>query len=264
MIKLHWMQRGEDDTPSHLRTLSNVLDDAGYESVLLVYHSLLPDYMIKIANIINTEHKLKYMFAIRTYAISPEYMAMICKSFNEIDFDRIVINVCAGDFQQDENSANDVVEINDLMQTYEGRVEYTTKWIDKFLSLPYLEHKPKLIISGTSEKSLKNAEIYSDHILAMKSSYLDGLRVKVNGKMAATRIIIRDTTEEAKLFVDNEENRMMKLSSIYGTEEEVVSKINKLEALGITDVLCLKHPDDEEHYRIHSMVKKINSNKLGA
>ena len=114
---IHWMQRFDGGSPEELKTLSNVLEFAGYYSTLTVYHSQIPDYWIKIANIINPDHKLKYMIAMRTYAISPEYCAMMCEAFNELSPNRLILNIAAGDIQSDETSVSDVVAISNLLTT---------------------------------------------------------------------------------------------------------------------------------------------------
>ena len=50
------------DSGNDLSELSNILDDAGYYSLLLVYHSTKPDAWIKCANALNKKHKFKYKF----------------------------------------------------------------------------------------------------------------------------------------------------------------------------------------------------------
>ena len=65
------MERGGDTSIDHLKTISNIVDEFGYESILLVYHSKIDDNWIKAARVLDKSHKFKYMPAIRTYAISP-------------------------------------------------------------------------------------------------------------------------------------------------------------------------------------------------
>ena len=78
------MERGGDTSLDGLKTISSIVDEFGYESILLVYHSKIEDNWIKAARVLDTNHKFKYMPAIRTYAISPEYCAMISKAFYNI------------------------------------------------------------------------------------------------------------------------------------------------------------------------------------
>lgn len=253
------MQRFDGSNPQELRTLSNVLDYSGYYSVLTVYHSRLPDYWIKIANIINPEHKLKYMIAMRTYAISPEYCAMMCEGFSEISPDRLILNVAAGDVHSDETSRSDVVAISDLLRTHEDRVQYTSEWLEKFTRLPLLKHKPEIVVSGTSKETITNSTKYADAHLCMYSSYMDGLKdsIKTTRKMVSRPIIVRDTKAEAEELYNQLPDDMGKRSCLFGTENEIIDSIMAMQSEGITDLLVSRVQLDEQHYRIHSVVKKI-------
>lgn len=253
------MQRFDGSNPKDLKILSNVLDYSGYYSLLTVYHSTIPDYWIKIANIINPEHKLKYMIAMRTYAISPEYCAMMCEGFSEIDKDRLILNIAAGDLQKDETSAQDAVGISNLLLTHEDRVAYTSEWLQKFTSLKLLKNKPEIIISGTSEGTLSNSKKYADAHLCMYSSYRDGLNKVIESprKMVSRPVIIRDTKQEAEDIYNQLPNDMGKASCLFGTENEIIDQIDAMKSEGITDILVSRVQIDEEHYRIHSMVKRI-------
>jgi alkanesulfonate monooxygenase SsuD/methylene tetrahydromethanopterin reductase-like flavin-dependent oxidoreductase (luciferase family) len=196
------------------------------------------------------------MFAVRTYAISPEYCAMICEAFNLIDNNRIMLNIAAGDLKPDETSINDVVGIGEFLKDYSDRVRYTSKWLEKFVNLRYFKNKPEFVISGTSLETIKNSETYGDIHLAMLSSYRDGLEVGTKRKMAACPVIIRDTHEEAQAVYDAQENRMTQFSMIYGTEDEVIEQIKNFNEMGVTDLLLNSDHRDEDE-RIHKMVKKM-------
>jgi len=253
------MQRFDGSNPKELRTLSNVLDYSGYYSVLTVYHSKLPDYWIKIANIINPEHKLKYMIAMRTYAISPEYCAMVCEGFSEISPQRLILNVAAGDIHSDETSRSDVVAISELLRTHDDRVRYTAEWLEKFTSLPLLKDKPEIVVSGTSKETIMNANKYADAHLSMYSSYKEKLKdsIKTNRKMVSRPIIIRDTKAEAEDIYNQLPDDMGKRSCLFGTENEIIDAISSMKSEGVTDLLVSRVQIDDQHYRIHSMVKKI-------
>jgi len=253
------MQRFDGSSPKELRTLSNVLDYSGYYSVLTVYHSKLSDYWVKIANIINPEHRLKYMIAMRTYAISPEYCAMMCEGFNEISPNRLILNIAAGDIHSDETSRSDVVAVSDLLRTHEDRVQYTSEWLEKFIGLPLLKNKPEIIVSGTSEKTIDNANKYADAHLSMYSSYKDSLKNKIKTKrvLVACIVIVRETKEEAQKIYDQLPDDMGKKSCLFGTENEIIESIEAMKSEGITDILISRAEIDKESYRIHSMVKKI-------
>jgi alkanesulfonate monooxygenase SsuD/methylene tetrahydromethanopterin reductase-like flavin-dependent oxidoreductase (luciferase family) len=182
---------------------------------------------------------------------------MMMHSFHEIDKDRVMLNVAAGDMKEEEDSVNNMVFISDQMQTKEQRVLYTTEWIEKFLRHPMLVKKPDIVISGTSDKTIENSEKYADIHLAMLSTYKDGFKVKTKRKMASTIVIIRDTDEEAKAVADQEKNDMMRRSMVHGTEETVIQKLKQLKLLGLTDILVSDSMWDNQLYRLHEMVKKV-------
>lgn len=257
------MHRFEGSSPKELKILSNVLDYSGYYSMLTVYHSKISDNWMKVANIINLEHRLKYMIAIRTYAISPEYCAMMCEAFSEIDPHRLVLNIAAGDVQGDETSIEDSIEISHLISTHEDRVAYTSSWLKKFTSLEILRNKPEIVVSGTSTGTINNSNEYADAHLCMYSSYKDGLgkQITTKRKMVTCIVIIRDTKEEADAIYDSLPENMGKTSCLYGTEDEIINDILLMKNEGVTDVLVSRAQNDDQHYRIHSMVRKITEGR---
>ena len=89
-LEFHWMFNNTILTGNSLQEYSKVLDESNYKSMLLVYDPKHPDYFTRVANIIDKNQTIQYMFAIRTYAISPEFLSMMCESFNEIQENRIV------------------------------------------------------------------------------------------------------------------------------------------------------------------------------
>ena len=156
-MKFHFMLRGLDTNPKSLKDITVRASEAGFYSMLMTYHSRQEDFWIKSAKIIDDSIKMKMMIAIRTYAISPEYCAMMVAASNSLSKNKIVLNVVAGDLHKDETSVADVIDINDLIATSQDRVAYTTKWLDKFRSLDIIKNQiPEIVISGTSEKSINN------------------------------------------------------------------------------------------------------------
>ncbi len=267
-MKFHWMQRLDSDTLESLEKYSEILNDSGYESILTVYHSTIADNWIKAARVLNKNHKFKYMIAIRTYAISPEYCAMMCKAFYEIAEDRLILNILAGDLQKEEESVNNVIEINDLIKTHEERTVYTKRWLEKFVNLNIFKNnpniKPQLIMSGTSKQTLENAELFGDGHLCTYANYKFDLKdqIKTKIKMVYIDIVVRDSYEDCIKYIPGDENRIQKESTIVGTETQVIEKLKEMKKEGITEIMVCRRPEDEEHHRIHALIKKINNENL--
>jgi alkanesulfonate monooxygenase SsuD/methylene tetrahydromethanopterin reductase-like flavin-dependent oxidoreductase (luciferase family) len=202
------------------------------------------------------------MPAIRTYAISPEYLSMMYDSFEEIQEDRLMFNIVAGDFKHYEKSLDNLIYISDRLQEYEQRVEYTAAWLEKFFEIRKNKSMPEIVIAGTSDKTLESAEKYGDYSLCMIDKYLENKNkyAKIKNKMASAQVVIRETQEEANEFVMGMPENYIRFT-LYGTEDHVISSINELAKSGVTDILMRSHPEDKEKDRIHSMIKKIIGEK---
>lgn len=259
-MKLHWMQVYEDSTLSGMKKICNTINESNYYSILFVYHSTVPDFWIKCANILNTEHKFKYLLAIRTYAITPEYFVMMYRAFNEIQRNRIMFNIVAGDIHSEENCMNDLIVDKKSFDTIEKRVNYTHQWMKKVLSIleRYNEDIPEIVMSGASLETLKSASMFGDYNLVMMSEYIRSPERFSHSKnrMVSVAIVIRDTYEEAERVVNEIEHPHQKSWTIFGTEEQIVEKIKELKKLGATDLMIRIHGNDNEYHRVHDFAKK--------
>lgn len=261
MIRLHFMT----DDNYNLQSLSNQLDDAGYYSLLIVYHSTKPDAWIKCANIINKKHKIKYMIAIRSYAISPEYFSMMCNAFNEIAPNRIMFNVVAGDLHKEESSVEDALFIQDFIDTTEKRVDYTYHWIKKVKEMNKIKDFPEIVMSGFSEKTLDTAAEFADYNLCMVDTYKDYTErySRNKNRMVSAQIVMRETYDDAKLFVDKNIKEKNKQSwTIFGSAKEVLDEFKYLESIGVTDIMLRTNNLDKDLNILHDFVKKYNSGEM--
>lgn len=259
-MKIHWMYPHTGDSINDFKKIGEIADACNYYSVLLVYHSTISDVWIKCANTINLEHKFKYSLAIRTYAISPEYFVMMYKAFNEIQKNRIMFNIIAGDIQPSESSINNIILNKENFDTFEKRVDYTYKWMEKMLELLPPEDTPEIIMSGTSEKTLHSASRFADYNLSMINSYLEKPdRFKKNkNRMVCAAVTMSDSYEEAEKFVDKIPLKHQKEWTIFGTEKNIEQKMIELKQAGVTDILLRAHPNDPKFYLVHDFVKKHN------
>jgi alkanesulfonate monooxygenase SsuD/methylene tetrahydromethanopterin reductase-like flavin-dependent oxidoreductase (luciferase family) len=258
------MERGGDTSVSHLKTVSGIVDEFGYESILLVYHSKIEDNWIKAARVLDTNHKFKYMPAIRTYAISPEYCAMMCKAFYAISPDRLMLNIVSGDLHKDETSVDDLIWINEQLSTPEKRLKYTDEWLAKFMQLSG-DTVSEIVMGGHSNETKIMADKYNATHLSMlnmhKQSYNDPNFIKNKKQMISFSLIINESESEI--------NDMLSRSlgsdqwTIYGNKNEVKDKINQLKDLGATDLLISAHPEDNNVSSIHYLIKEMIGEQNG-
>jgi alkanesulfonate monooxygenase SsuD/methylene tetrahydromethanopterin reductase-like flavin-dependent oxidoreductase (luciferase family) len=257
------MLRGENNSIEYLSKLSKQLNDSGYYSVLLIYHSKENDFLTKAIRVMSEKEKIKYMVAIRTYAISPEYLAMIIRSADEIAKDKIVLNIVSGDIHSDETSLEDIVNKNDF-ETKEKRLKYTDQWINKFITL---SPNTELFIGGNSDITESIANKYNINNILMVDKYQNRIKkteFKKNKKQTVCSIVtIRKTQDEANAFYENFLHKTQKQTFIFGTKDMFKSTVRYLEGLGVTDMLIHSDDSDLESYRIHDTIREMTEEQNG-
>lgn len=244
-----------------LISLSNKINEVGYYSILFTYHSKTPDYFIKIPHIINKLHNFKYMIAIRTHAISPEYLKMQCDGFNEIQKNRLMINFVAGQVMPDEETPIPLIDrINEDM-SMESRKDHLGNFVKIFTN--FKGEKPEIVMSGSSDKVLSVAEEYADITLNELDQYIDKKiqNKNISKKMVVLGICIRDTKEEVYKIIDNNDDMLGLTPEFFGTKEEVLNNILKLQDIGVTDIMVAAFFGDPEKDRIHDLIKDLKEIK---
>ena len=263
-MRFHWMERGGDTSVTHLKNTSNILDEFGYSSVLLVYHSKIDDNLIKAVRVLDLNHKFKYMPAIRTYSISPEYCAMICKAFESISPNRLMLNIVSGDLHEDETSINDMIWLGKDLDTPEKRLKYTDDWMKKFIELCG-SSLPDIVMAGHSNETKLMAESYNATHLGMlnmhKQSYSNNNFIKNTKQMLSLSVIINDSEDEIESMLSK--NLGSHQWTIYGNKESVKKQILELKGIGATDILIGPHPEDKNVSSIHYMVREMIGEQNG-
>jgi alkanesulfonate monooxygenase SsuD/methylene tetrahydromethanopterin reductase-like flavin-dependent oxidoreductase (luciferase family) len=248
----------EDTSINGLDYISKIAHESMYYSVLLTYHSKQNDVWIKCARTLNTIHKFKYMIAIRAYAISPEYFAMMYKGFQEIDKNRLMFNVVAGDLHNNETSLEDLILIKEHLDTSQKRVDYLYQWIKKVKELIPSDFMPEIVMSGNSEKTLNYASEMADYNLCMIHDFIKTPDVffKNKNRMVASAVVIRDSYEEAEKVINSSSIPHEKQWTIFGTEDQILEKIKEVKQIGATDFLIRRHSKDFQTAKVHDFVKR--------
>jgi alkanesulfonate monooxygenase SsuD/methylene tetrahydromethanopterin reductase-like flavin-dependent oxidoreductase (luciferase family) len=237
------MWRGEPLNANKLRDLSVKLEDVGYYSLLLPFHSKSPDYLIKSAAALIPGNKLKYMIALRPYHISPQFCAMVTEGYNQIDPNRIIFNWIAGDFhnREEEGSQVDVFgstkEIDDIVK----RTTFLRNFVDQYNSFGIVTEKPEMIFSGFSDYTLETVKMFNGTSLCMIDDYRNNLNKfnEIDKKMVSVNPIIlesNDDVEEYKEKISSINPRSIE-TTIIGDRKTVKEKLLDLKNEGITDIL---------------------------
>lgn len=255
-MKFHWMQN--NDFPS-LKELANTLEDVGYESVLLTYHSNSPDLFVQaIANLSNTF--IKYNIAVRPYSISPEYLAMIAQSIDNFYPDRLMFNFVSGNLYEDETLEGIIHHDISLLRDASYRRSYLITFLNKFLNMPVLNHKPVCMI-GSSDANLREFAKQKSLMLAMTyDSFVqnaDWLSQSNIDLVINLPVILRPTLEEAYKAQEeavgpgNHGNNF-----IVGTYETLLDKIFELREYNVNNIMLGNVAGDFDDSKNHSEIKK--------
>lgn len=254
------MHRNDENSIEHLSMLSEKLEKSGYHSILFVYHSKENDFLTKSVRIMSATQKIKYMIAVRTYAISPEYLSMICRSINEIAPNKIMLNIVSGDLHEEETSVSDIVDIVDLIDSQDKRIDYTDRWMSKFINM---KQDIDIVMGGHSEKTISIANKYKAIPLAMVDKYLASGAANSERQMVCLGAVITKTEDDAENFRQNNMTIYETSKYIYGTKENFKSKIKYLEKKGVTDVLIHGHPMDNKINDIHDTIREMMEEQNG-
>ena len=242
-MKFHWMIK-DNLSPKELSRMSNVLDFYGYDSMLLTFHSDEPDYWIKAANAINPDHKIKYMIALRPYAITAAYCSMMIDAFNEIDFNRMYLNIIAGTNDDDQALFCTVTSIDERKRD-SGSFVKTLKSINK--------NCPRVFFSGASEETVSNVKNFGDGQVITLSRFNEA-GLQSSRPMVRVSIILDD---DANFIYDSMQYGKEKSNTIFGNKEEIKSKIKQLESIGVTDLLISNTSFGSNDSRIHEVVLEM-------
>jgi len=237
-VNFHYLMPIDKD----LDALSNKiksLDGFGYSSILFTFQEYYGDPFTKVIRAINPKQNIQYMFAVRPYSITPGYLAMITKSFQEMFGNKLMINIVAGSKKSIMFDIN-----NDILERKKNMGIFAKKYKSIFglTNFKMKEQIPLIFFSGSSFPIPAMVNEYGDGIITdLKNFYEFPEFIKeLNNKRlcASLWIICTDSQEDAekqyKLLPD-----IYQKSTIYGDIDTLMVKIKDLSDMGITDLMLL-------------------------
>jgi len=258
-MNFHYMSLFEDNSRDALIEISNTVHEVGYKSLLLVYDSFLDNAVVTVANTINKEHKFKYIIAVRTYSVSPEYLAGIYETFEKIAPGRVTFNIIPGNIKFQETSLKDVVLIEDQIQTIEQRDLYTLEWLKKYNRLSIIKNLPPLMLSGDSIEFQKACIEYNITNIIKLDDYLyqyGNTLLENNNQIVSVAILNADRVDEGNKHL----NKLLGThgaTTLKGDKDSIKNQILNLESKGVSDILVHKLPVDYKYSNIHPIIKEI-------
>jgi hypothetical protein len=258
-------------------SLMKDLDDANFTGVLFTYDAMQGDFFTRLARDIKHDQKIKYMIAIRPYAISPQYLCMVNQSINEIMPDRLQINLISGHVKPHEQSVGGILgDINDSSSNID-RSNYLIKYVEMLEELRknprnqipdyYVSTTNRFVFDASSALNSKMIIAYRnyrhgcwvirsefDQILEKGDPFsLDGTR-----SMISLSPIIRKTQEE----IDVLDKPYLTYDTDYFTYEQFDAFVKKLESDGVKELMLGGWPESERNIII-KFVKEYTENNRG-
>jgi len=243
--------------------ISKELDDAGFYAMLVPYSVSQKNLFIDVARAMDTSQQLKYIVGVRPHTISPQYLAMMIKSLNDIQKDRVWINFVAGFIREDELALGGSMFPEEFERSFKDRKEYMAKYLPIFNSFcKTMTIKTKICITGMTEEVFSLVEDHADYNIVAFEPYkrLNGFRDIAKPRIMSICPVIEDDAEYLS-YLKGLTNIPQDI--IFTTKEELTSTINTLKESGINDIILFTHgkkrsDHDHEKYKIIDFVKEYN------
>ena len=245
-MRFHWMVK-DNLSPKDLKKISKVLDFYGYESMLLTFHSDESDYWIKAANAIDIEDKIKYMIALRPYAITAAYCSMIIRGFNEIQNNRMSLNIIAGTYDEEQQLFSIPTSIDERKKN-SGLFAKDLRALNK--------NCPEIFFSGSSAETVDNVAKFGNGQVTTLSKFNEA------GAQSARTIVRLSLIIDgnAQFIYDSMQHGKEKSNTIYGNKEQIKNQIKDLEGRGVTDLLISNTSFGSNNSEIHEVVLEMIGN----
>jgi hypothetical protein len=259
----------ENDTLEDTSTLNN----HHFDGVMFTYDSTQGDMFVRVARDIKLNEKIKYLIAIRPYTISPQYLYAINQSINEIQKDRLQINIIAGYIKDHESNVGGIVgDVNDSSSSVE-RSNYTIKFIeslDEISKNKKAEEQLNVYISTTNNYVFDAVKKYKNKIILPYSIYKRGFwsdwikdpSLKIQFERGDTEImlamtpVIRETQEELEALA----NHAMKPVWKKGDVTKVVEDVEYFTHDSFHEFVQMLEEDNINHLLINAVPRSESTN----
>lgn len=248
------------------------LEKSHFAGVMFTYDATQGDIFTLVARDIKVTEKIKYLVAIRPYAISPQYICMVNQSMHSIMPNRLQINFISGYIKDHESDFGGIVgSVNDLSSRAD-RSNYMIEYINEINTMrgnKENSHPLDFYVSTTNEHVLPVVQKHNNKIILPYRDYKNKYWTSVdsNGSqfrgpdfdlgdtevMLAVTPIIRKTKDEldlldgyAKRPVWRKGEKSVTVNDVgYFTYEEFDDFVARLQDDGINHMLINAVPHSE-------------------
>jgi len=243
------------------------IEDHYFSGILFTYDISQGDFFTRVARDIDLTKKIKYMIALRPYAISPQYLFMINQSISNIMPNRLEINLISGHIKEHEKNKGGIIGLVNDNSSNIDRSNYLIEYVKvidqmkknkEYSSTPI----PDYYISTSNEyvfnvaKQLNNKMIiqYSDYMRGHWNNYINyqtnnqtiekGSDFDLSGQqvMISMAAILRKTKEE----VDELRSVFNTTDTAHFSYDEFEIFLEKLKKDGINQLMFIAWPPEEK------------------
>ena len=255
LFNFHWMLK-DNLSIKETKELFLKLEESNYKSVLLTFQDDQPDTWIKASHTMSPIGKMKYMVALRPYALTPAYCVMLTKAFNQISNNKLILNMIAGTTEIDQQVFESPKPMHErLLDCERFIINFKLIWGDK-------EGMPEVAFTGSSLDAINHTNNQGDISLFHISNYVKHIEqfkiIKDKKKIARAWVIIANTDDEAERIFNGLEDEVEIKNCIYGSEDTIYQKMCYYKDIGIDEfmITCLRSDID----LLHGFVKKYSNN----
>ena len=251
-MNIYWFQR----TPTfNFKELSERLEISGFTGILFPYSSSGCDYFIDIANSIDAKAKIKYMVAVRPYAITLQQLVKIKVSMNKISRNRILINFVTGNISDEEKTISTIVgDVNDLSSNIE-RLNYMDKYLTKLKEIK--DMLPQFYVSCTNNFTF---ELAKDNKVIVPYSWYKTKKfdLQPQNSMVYVMAVIRKNKKE----LDSLDRSNLLQDTEFFTENEFKDFILSLKQDNFDGILIANNFSDLETGSILKVMQEIKEESV--
>jgi len=224
----------------------DMLYENGFDGNLFLAGSKHPDDFVKIARYMDIKKDFKYMVAIRSYAISPQYLSMICASINQIAPEKIQVNLISGHTKEEEKNVGGIVgPINDLS----SKIDKSKYMIDFLETMHNMKlKKPDLYVSCSNKYTYETAKKYNYKTILQYSNYFTK-EYEENIDLQDSIISFGPILKENGEYPDIDISKSPEDSGFY-TKDSLTLFLDNLKKSGVYGVLIYGWPWETESEKI--------------
>lgn len=241
-MNLIWFER-EFPVPGGISKRSEDLEKNGFTGTMYPYGVSMGDYFTKIARNLDKNSSFKYIVAIRPYAISAQYLHMICSSLNLMSPDRVSINFLTGWIHEEEKKIGGILsDINDYSSNIE-RSNYMISYAKEFKKISNIE----FYISTTNENTFISSTYYEFPMIIPYSWYkINKFNITNQKYMISVAPIISDVSKD---IPNNQDADMF-------TKEEFFKFLNDCKKNNVDGILFQEYYPNTEYLNISKYINE--------